>query len=231
MPNVIPSFIPGGDAINNAISDFLEGGTVGMETIRRVNYSTSYLWTLDFIDTNGLLPPAPFDDYFPASDVNLDVGTVNSFTFDAGHTTLSFPRNTSFKGMDVTFYDDDRQTLQRWMSDWINLDIFNDGQYVSNLRDQHTVVVPDSFGQTRAVQPIRQIRMALLDRQKQDALVYNYNIVPDGQLQFAGSQASEATQFNMRFNIVEELGRPKAGNPAVFASIRNTLGSFAGRLV
>lgn len=227
---IIPSFIPGAENINNAITNFLEGGVVGIESIRSINYGTNYLWTMDFIDTNGLKPPQPFERFFPASDVTLNLGKIEDHTFEAGHTSLSFPRKTGFKSIDITFYDDEKRGLQRWMSDWINIDILNNGEFMSGLNDSHTIVIPDSFGSSsRGVQPIRQVKLALLDRSREEALVYNYLIVPTGDLDFQGTQASEATQFQMRFNIVQQLGNPKAEDPGVFQQVKKVIGQLIGR--
>ena len=224
---LIPSFIPGGDAINNAVSKFLDGGGTGIESIRRVSFSPTFLWTLDFIETNGIKPPSPFQDFFPASDVTFNLGIVNSHTVEQGQTSIAFPRNSNFKTVDITFYDDENRGLQKWISDWIEVDILNYGEFMSGINDAHTVVAADSFGNaSRQVLPKRHIRIALLDRYRNEVLTYNYNIVPDGGMDFAGSQASEATQFAMKFNIVEQLGRPKKGNNQDFNFVRNILGRF-----
>lgn len=227
---LIPSFIPGADSINTAITDFLEGGVVGIDTIRSIDYGAAYLWTLDFIETDGLKPPSPFDRFFPASEVTLNLGILNTQTIDLGQTAIPIPKNTSFKSIDITFYDDDSQSLQKWMRDWINLDILNDGQYMSGLNDKHPMVVADSFGGTRNVQPSRQLKLALLDKFKEEALVYNYLVSPEGTLDFQGSQAADATQFQMKFNIIQELGKPKNTDTGIFADIKKQLGQFIGRL-
>jgi len=224
---LVPSFIPGGDKINNAVNSFLDGGAVGIETIRSINYGTTYLWTVDFIDTNGIKPPAPFDAFFPASEVTFNLGIINSHTVEMGQSSITFPRNTTFKTVDVTFFDDENRSLQRWMSDWMNVDLLNYGEFMSGINDSHQVVAADSFGNSsRSVQPMRHIRIALLDKYKSETVVYNYNVVPDGNIDFGGTQASEASQFSMKFNIVEELGRPKAGDSSSFNFVRNILGRF-----
>ena len=224
---IVPSFIPGGDAINNAVSSFLDGGVVGMETIRRINYDAQYLWTVNFEDNNGFKPPSPFDDFFPASDLSLGIGTVNTHAIEMGQSAIRFPRNSAPQSIDITFYDDETRSLNRWMSDWVNLDLFNLGDFVSGINDSHRVVAQDSFGNsTRNVYPMRHIRIALLDRFKSEVITYNYRVVPDGDFGLQLSQASEATQFTMKFNIVEEMGRPKKGNKETFDFVKSVLGRF-----
>lgn len=227
---LVPSFIPGGDAINGAVTSFLEGGVVGIETIRNIDYGTNYLWTLDFGDVDGFKPPAPFDNFFPASDLTLNLGIINSHTVELAQSAISFPKNSGFKSIDITFFDDENRTIQQWMSDWINIDILNNGDFISGINDTHRIGFPDrgqdSFGVARLVVPTRTVRIAMLNRIKNEVLSYNYLVYPEGELTFTGSQASEATTFSMKFIIVAELSLPKKEGTGALGILQQTLARF-----
>lgn len=224
---IVPSFIPNGDKINNAVSKFLDGGSVGIETLRSINYNAQYLWTVNFIGDNGFGPPKPFDDFFPASDISFPSAISNNHVFEMAQSSFSVPKNSSMRSIDMTFYDDELMSLRKWMTDWIELDIYNNGEYVSGINDSHKIIVKDSFNNsTRSVAPTRHIRIAFLDRFKSEALVYNYRIIPNGEVNITGSQNSDATVFNMKFDIVEEIGRPKNGDTQTFGLVKSVLGRF-----
>lgn len=230
---VVPSFIPGGDKVNSFVSNLLDGFEVGIETIRRVDYAAQYLWTMDFI--SGPKPPAPFDRFFPASDITLQTGISNLQRFEMAQSAFSVSRNSGPKSIDVTFYDDENRSMLTWMQDWINLDIYNNGHFVSGNADKHPLVdssgkpnsaVKDSFGKTRVVAPTRQIRIVLLDRFKDEAIVYNLGILPEGEISISGSQASEASTFSVKFEVVEEYKSKKNDGVAARTFIKTALQRF-----
>lgn len=235
---LVPSFIPGGDSINSTVSSFLDSGEVGIETVRRIDYAAQYLWTIDFNPGDNVFkPPAPFNDFFPASDITFPSAVSNNHTFEMGQSGFSIPRNTSARSIDITFYDDEKLSLHKWMNDWIKLDIYNNGHFVSGINDNHSLVdrngIPttgsqDSFGNVRNAKPKRHIRIAFLDKSKSEVLVYNYDIVPNGEIVILGSNNSEATTFIMKFDIVGVNGvkEAKPAGDSLFKTIQKTLTRF-----
>lgn len=204
---IIPSFIPGGDQINQAITGFLEGGQVGIETLRRIDWEKKYLWTLDFGVIDGFRPPAPFDNFFPASDVVFPLGFIEDLQIDFGQSNFRFPIKTKSKELSITFFDDENRTVIRWMRDWMELDLMNNGQFVSGLSDSHNIVVPDMNGEIRPVVPIRSVRLALLQHFKREVMTFDFSVYPVGELTYNGSQESGAGQYTMNFVVVEEVGK------------------------
>lgn len=216
--------------IERAVSNFLEGGT-GITSIRNLEIDKNFLWAVDFVGGgDSLVPPAPFDVFFPASEVNLEIAKIESAEQELGQTSIKYPKRTSAKDFSVTFYDDEKRTLQRWFSDWINLDILNNGQWMSGLEDNHRLISGiDSFSNFRRVQPTRHIRLALLDAWRNNVKIYEYRVVPDGSLNFSGSQASEATTYTVSFSIIEDLTvrkRPSLSGGFSFQEVKNLIGRF-----
>ena len=221
---LIPSFIPGADTINGAVTNFLEGGQTGIETIRSVNWEKKFLWTLDFVDFK---PPKPFDAFFPASDVSFPVGIIEDLTFDYGQSDFRFPIKSKSKELSITFYDDEERTLLRWMRDWMELDLMNYGQFVSGLEDNHTTVEPDMIGNKRPVVPIRHVRLALLQHYKREVIAFDFKIYPVGELTYNGSQESGAGTYTMTFVVAEEVGKKvKPAKLNFFNEIKQALARF-----
>lgn len=215
--------------IERVVSNFLEGNT-GITAIRNIEVEKRYLWVVDFIPgANSITPPAPFDDIFPASEVNIPFTNLSTDNIGFGQTELQIPKNETARDLSITFYDDEQRTLLKWFSDWMRLDIKNNGAYMSGVNDQHQAVAADSFGNQRRVYPTRQIRLSLLDSYRSEVAHYNYLIFPKDSIDFAGSQVSEATQYTLNFAIVDDLSfRPISSSFGGFSfnTVRQALGRF-----
>ena len=212
--------------LERELSLFLEGSS-GISTIRSVEYDKSYLWAIDFV--NSFTPPRPFDTFFPASEVTISMANLNTKTFSFGQSELEYPANESPREVTITFYDSQDQVLLRYFKDWMQLDIKNNGQFMSGLLDNHQAVATDSFGNARRVWPSRQIRLIHLDAYRTENSIYSYTIFPKGSIDFLGSQASEATEYSITFTIVDDMSsKPK--NNAIggfsFDTVKQALGRF-----
>lgn len=222
--------------IERIVSNFLEGGT-GITAIRSVEWAKSYLWAIDFVagSSNAIgpscAPPAPFDALFPASDVTLNIGTIVSDEREFGQTSISFPKRSSQFTMTVTFFDDQKLTLHKWFKDWINIDILNNGDFISGLNDSHAPVVP-TFDKRNRVFPSREVRLVMLDAYRKEVTNYHLRIYPTGAINWVGSQGSQATQYTVSFNIVEDLGKKNTAKKAgglfgfTFDDVKQLLGRF-----
>jgi hypothetical protein len=222
--------------IERIVSNFLEGGT-GITAIRNVEYDKQFLWTVDFLDGQSdaigasLAPPAPFDQFFPASDITIGMGTVQSEEREFGQTSIKFPRRSNAQNLSITFYDDEKRTLQKWMREWINIDIFNNGNFVSGLNDSHAPVTSTAQNRSR-VYPTREVRIALLDAYRKEVIPYHFRVYPEGDFQFTGSQDSSATTYSMDFVIVEDLGKRNTSKSAgglfgfTFDDVKQLIGRF-----
>lgn len=185
--------------LEQKISRLIEGDT-GITAIREIEWDRKYLWLVEFIDAE---LPEPFNKMFPASAFTRLGASVESDTFRFGQTEIALPvRGGQTENINVTFYDDINRTLYRWMSDWMNLDILNDGQFVSGLKDRHTVVRPDAFGKRRAVQPVRTMKISLLDGYRKEFRAMLFDVYPTGDLEYSGAQVSEAQEYSITFNVV-----------------------------
>jgi hypothetical protein len=213
--------------IVNTVEGFLDGSR-GISKLRSVDWDRRYLWIVEF-DKKVFAPPAPFNDWFPASDVSIQNRSVVQEEFTFGQNKMEFPTSMgSAPTMSITFYDDVERTLQKWFDDWIHLDIQNNGKYISGLLDDHTAESADSFGNTRQVYPVRDINLILLDLARNSYLTYTFAVTPNGNFDKEYSQASEATTYTMNFSIVGQTGGTKGSTDS---SIFNVIRDLVNRVI
>lgn len=210
--------------LEQKISSLIEGGS-GITSIREIEWDRKYLWLLEFVDAE---LPEPFNAMFPASAFTRLGASIESDSFRFGQTELSLPvRAGSAENISVTFYDDIERTLYRWLGDWMKLDILNDGQFVSALKDSHTVVRADSFGKIRAVQPVRTMRVSLLNGYRREFRTEIFSVYPTGDLEYSGAQVSEGQEYTMTFNVVAKKGESAREYNAGLDILRD----IAGRII
>lgn len=187
----------------------------GIGQLRNVEYAKKFLWEVSFggKGLSVLPPPAPFTDFFPAVDIDMDEAILESYKFEQYMSTYEIPWKTGSKNLTITFNDNDDNALFKWMSDWINIDILNHGHFISALLDDHRIVSAnnpdqigtDSFGESRAVMPLRQVKISMVTPGRNKVLTRNFMVFPVGKLNFNGSQASQAQSYSMTFVIVSEI--------------------------
>ena len=156
-----------------------------IEQIRAVEWSSEYLWDIQFQDIN---LPSPFNTWFPAIDVDEGVGNIDSYTWKANLSTFKIPQKTNSLNLKITFIDDANSTLINWLDNWINNRILNNGAYVSTL---------ETIAQVVAIQR--------LDIQRNIVSQNNYQVYPEGEVVWGGSSESKTRQFTQNFVIVERM--------------------------
>ena len=204
---LISSYIPESNKVNSAVNSFF--GDHSIDVIRSIEYDVKYLWAIKLVSG---IPPAPFNNFFPAQDVSVPMAISESETIEYAQTSMQVPIKTTGKEITITFYDNDKRTLLLWLSDWVNIDIQNGGKFMSGIADNHTVV----SGQSRSVnisgletnnnnvKPVRTIELTLLSKYKKIDKTIMYDVFPVGELPWVGDQSSEAQTYTVRFAIVKE---------------------------
>lgn len=215
--------------IERVVSNFLESGK-GITQIRSVEWEKKFLWIVDFVDFK---PPAPFNEFFPANDITIPFGVLESHQIDLAQDVVNVPLRVVSGEITMTFYDDENRTLLKWFSDWMNLDIANNGKFVSGLADEHQSVSADSFGEVRKVRPVRQMRFAGLDAGRDETLVHNVWVYPDGEISFNGAQVSDAQTYTISFKVVKDSikenalrEKPKQQDLLSTESLKSLVGRF-----
>jgi len=175
----------------------------GIGNLRNVEWGKKYLWAVRFTDPK---PPKPFDTFFPASDVTIPEATLNSYNFEQGQSSFRVPQRSEISEISLTFYDDNIGTLQTWMKNWINIDILNQGKFVSCLKDSHPVSGKLNPYNYNRVYPTRTLELTKLDESLSpiEGGLKVYTVYPEGTLEWSGSSGSEAQSYTVTFTIVGE---------------------------
>lgn len=162
-----------------------------MESVRNVDWAKDYLWDCRLIDRSNS-GPGQFTNWFPATTVNENLATTQSFTFEAYLSSYSVPQSTSETTVDISFIDDSEHSIKHWISDWVNKDIFGEGKFV---RTAHECV--------------RYLQVRMLDTQRKPTKETVYMVIPDGDLNFSGTSESGSHENTISFKVLGILSQTK----------------------
>lgn len=161
----------------------------GLDEIRNVNWGRKYTWDIKFNDPKGLLP-TPFDTWFPASDIEIPEAILDSYTVDFYNQAFEIPMSTGLKELRVTFYDDSKFSLFKWIRNWINIEILNLNQaspWVSTLEES-----------------VKSVQLLKLDETKKPIETKSYLVYPKTTLSWEGTSAPESQQYQVSFIVAGE---------------------------
>jgi hypothetical protein len=179
-------------------------GDLNIDQIRLIDWGKKFNWAVSFKEPK--INDSRFEGgFFPASDISVIGATLDSYNFDMGQSTYAIPQRSTTRRLTMTFYDTKEHTLLAWLKTWIRIDILNNGQFLSCLKDSHPPVVQNDFTYPR-VYPTRQVEVIKLDNdltplENTRAI---YTVYPEGEIEDAGSSSSEFTTYTITFVIVGE---------------------------
>ncbi len=150
-----------------------------IDQLRTVEWGRSYLWDIRFPDA-----PAPFNNWFPAVDVEENTATLNSQEFNAAWTTFRIPYNTSSFDLRITFMDDVNHTLRLWIEKWINEEILSGGKGTKPIAE--------------ITKPVEITKLSL-DKEVID--LKRYLVYPEGGIYFTGNSNADALVYSVTFII------------------------------
>ena len=129
--------------------------------------------------------PAPFDEWFPAANVEINEVISNLHTFEVGQTEFSIPRTAGQLSLTVTFYDSVSRVLINWLKDWVWKEIHNEGRGVTPVLD--------------AVKPIE---VAHIGEDGSMIEFHRYEVIPSGTLTTTLSSTPELQTRSLEFVII-----------------------------
>lgn len=156
-----------------------------IDQLRQVEWGKKFLWDIKFEDA-----PAPFDQFFPAIDIEEDKAILEHYQFERLSKAFKVPQKTGVKSLRITFADDADNTLVDWLDDWINRLVLNNDGYVSTLERASKLVTLLKLNSTREELNNQQI---------------SYWVVPEGQVTYNGSSSSDAQSYSVTFVIVGQV--------------------------
>lgn len=145
-----------------------------------VQWGQKHLWDVKFVDGPGTFK----NTWFPAIDISLPVGIIESNSIETSMSRFRFPKSTTDFDVSLTFVDDSEHTLINWFTEWINTTILNDGKYVSTLEKS-----------------IKLLQIARLNPDKSIQKEYSYWVYPDGILSFSGDSSGDVHQYQVTLVI------------------------------
>ena len=134
-------------------------------TLNEIEWSRSWLWDIQFQDANLL----HFRKWFPATNVSINRFALETYDFTAGLSTFSVPKSSTLFDMKITFVDDVALTVQTWVSNWINNEIFAQNA-VATLEEA-----------------VKQVTVVTLDNNRKQIKQDNFMVFPKGSLYFDGN--------------------------------------------
>lgn len=158
-----------------------------IEEIRKVQLGRTYLWDIRFIGGN---LPKPFQEWFPAINVDEGDGSINSISFDAGYTSAKIPQNKTNAEIKVTFIDkdfeagEDKYNLYEWMKAWRN----------------QVVIKPDGTIGTLS-EIVRHLVIAKLNTKKEIVKTSSYWVYPEGDLSFVGNSENGIPTYSINLVV------------------------------
>jgi len=158
--------------------------SVTIDRVRSVEWSRGYLWDVKFPDA-----PVPFNEWFPAVDVELNLATLNSYEFEGGGSTYKIPFSSSAFDLKVTYVDDIHETLTNWIEKWINEEI---------LCGDNTIIP--------VKRAVRMVQVMALDLNHEPLHVHSLWVYPEGGIYFHGTSESETHIHTVSFVIVGKGG-------------------------
>lgn len=114
--------------------------------VENVQWGQSWYWDIRF-DT----APAPFNEWFPAYEVDRSFASVNSFDFQGGNGAFKVPSGFGMRDVQLSFYDNDQATLETWLDEWVNGQIHNDLYSVRTLSEIARTVYIAQLSSTRSL--------------------------------------------------------------------------------
>lgn len=153
--------------------------------IRQVQWGAKYLWDLKFVDPLKTLS-SPWDQWFPAQDVEDNTAMLETFTVEAAMSTYKVPIKSQQTDLKVTFVDDAANSLYNFFDYWINDTALKRGKHVATLSEVVKIV------QIVRLTPERKI----ITNQVRSLWVF-----PEGPLTWNGGSTDDAMNYTVSFVI------------------------------
>jgi hypothetical protein len=170
-----------------------------IDQLRTIEWGKEYLWDIQFPSA-----PSPFNNWFPASNVEFPTATLKSKTFTGALSEYSIPIGTGEHKITITFLDDINHTLLDWLTAWINTTVVNiEGHaYVKTLDEAKNKVFIARLGNDRNALSVGGV-----------AYIEGFWVYPEGSPVFKGGSDSKPFTYSQDFVIIGELNsRPYIDN-------------------
>ncbi len=107
---------------------------ININSVRSIEWARNYNWSvmIEMEEGKGGVP-VPFDKWFPAVDVETELGVITPYDVEYYMTTLSVPQKGGERSLSITYYDNEDLVLHRWLEEWVMETTLNEKKYITPL--------------------------------------------------------------------------------------------------
>lgn len=165
----------------------------GIEKLRPIQWSQSYLWDIRIYNTPSSKgpqkPPNPFDEWIPATSVDDQTADVENMQEEAAHGIFSIPKKGGIRKIKITFVDNAAHALERYFVDWMEVQILNRGRFTSTLAEA-----------------AKYMNIVRLNSKREIQQSNTYLVIPEGGINYEGSDKADPNSYSVNFVKVGEIG-------------------------
>jgi len=151
--------------------------------IEEVTWDDGARWDIRIPDA-----PPPFNNWFPAAQVEVPEVTAINHTFEAGQMSFSIPKNLDQRSLVITFYDAVDRVLVDWLVKWIWEEIHNKGRGVTPVLDS-----------------VKAVEIVHLDEDFKPFEHRRFEVIPSGTLSTTLVSTPDPQLRSLEFNIINEV--------------------------
>lgn len=174
----------------------LTGGSAGLSSI--ISGATSGKISTDSLDQESYSSSVPpfYVNWVPALSLEDKLASVGHDEITTTYNAYPLPKSSTAPTLTIEFADDINGTLYKWFYQWMYLDMFG--------RDD--VSQPERY-----VLPLREacrsIQYMRLSPKYETIDIFNYLVVPAGDLVYIGNSDSGLRTFSITFNVVGKVDK------------------------
>lgn len=158
---------------------------VDLGRVRSVQWEQSHRWELSFTPA----PPSPFNEWFPAVDVNHDHGTISTYGISAPVQDLEIPSRMGAKHLSISFLDSDA-VLEKWLESWRSQVVFQNSQTVAPVAS--------------CLRRLRYLRRSVWYEGKGETVnAFDALVFPTGNMQVVSSESATLKVINHQFGVMK----------------------------
>lgn len=175
-----------------------------LDQIRMIAWRKSFLWEIFFPGEN----LNSFKGWVPAVSVVENTWNLQSYDFTAGISSYKIPMKSSVLTVQVSFHDDEKLSIERWLQAWVNTKILLSGGLTVNY-----VSGPDGASKHMMIRKLNTKREVLYQS--------DYKVFPEGASFYEGDSESSSPIISVIFIVTkiirqnEPLGESGVTTPRV----------------
>lgn len=209
----------------------------GIDYLRNIEFSKQWLWNIRvFPDPWAVITlPPQFIINFPAADFSFDEAKLGIFARDFYINNYRVPASAAERTFSLTFYDNNANDIFNWFKDWINIDILNNGNFISCLGDDHArtgSAFNNGLPVVGNVRPARKFVIEKLDNSQKVITTEIITVFPLEGITFKGTSESGVNVYSMDFVIIDDGAQTVINKllGALASNVLNQMPDIAGKV-